>query len=190
MRYWSIGVVARWIISGVSTLHYSNTPALRCLVSRVQLSNHTRRGGSRLHVSVAGTEHGGKPGRFFLAPATRARLFKMPLAAYRLQCPFAIDFFLHPPQGFLYWLALFKLNFDQNYFTSSPKTLRGAHGLHGRCSGLVRTQRVSCPTQLSNGESGAGASETPGRIVPMGSDNSGRFWNRKPRVVVEEDGVK
>jgi hypothetical protein len=43
---------------------------------------------------------------------------------------------------------------------------------------------------LSNGESGAGASETPARIVPMGSDNSGRFWNRKPRIVVEEDDVK
>ena len=49
---------------------------------------------------------------------------------------------------------------------------------------------IACPTQLSNGESGARASDTPAWIVAMGSDDSGRFWNRKPRVVVETDDVK
>jgi len=75
-----------------------------------------------LHIGVAGAEHGREPGGFLFAPAAFARFLKMPMVAHDFQSPFAVDFFLQPPQGFLNRLALFKLNFGQNSLTSSRQS--------------------------------------------------------------------
>jgi hypothetical protein len=67
----------------------------------------------KLQVGVAGGQHGGKPGRFFLAAPALARLFKMPVAAHDFQRTFAVDFFLQSPQGLFDGLAFFQFNFGQ-----------------------------------------------------------------------------
>ena len=74
------------------------------------------------HVGVARAKHGGESGRLFFAPAPLARLLEMPMVAHHFQCPFAVDLFLEPPQGFLHGFAFFKLYLGQTFLTSSPKT--------------------------------------------------------------------
>ena len=66
-------------------------------------------------IRVTGGEHCRKARRFFFATAAFARFFEMPVAANHLQCPFAVNFLFEPPQGLVYRLAFFKLNFSQNY---------------------------------------------------------------------------
>jgi hypothetical protein len=46
------------------------------------------------HISVTGAQHGRKAGSFHFAALSLAGLFKMPVVAYFLQRPFAIDLFL------------------------------------------------------------------------------------------------
>jgi hypothetical protein len=62
---------------------------------------------NKSHVRVARGKHRGEPRGFFLAPAFLAGLFKMPMAARDLEGPFAVDFFLQPPQRAIHWLAFF-----------------------------------------------------------------------------------
>ena len=60
-----------------------------------------------LQIRVTGGQHGGEPGRFHLATAPFARLFKMPVVAHDLQRAFAVDFLFQSPQGLFDWLAFF-----------------------------------------------------------------------------------
>ena len=66
-----------------------------------------------LQIRVTRGQHGGEPGRFHLATAAFARLFKVPVIAHDLQGSFAVDFLLQSPQGLFNWLAFFKFYFGQ-----------------------------------------------------------------------------
>jgi hypothetical protein len=65
------------------------------------------------HVGVTSRQHGGEPGRLFLAATAFTRLFEVPVIAHDFQRAFTVDFFLQSPQRFLNGLALFQLNFCQ-----------------------------------------------------------------------------
>src|SRR5579859_6288452 len=60
-----------------------------------------------LQVRVTRAQHCGEPRGFHLAPFAFAGLLEVPVIAHNLKRPFAVDFFLQSPQGFLYWLAFF-----------------------------------------------------------------------------------
>ena len=66
-----------------------------------------------LQVRVTRAQHCGEPRRLHLAPFAFAGLLEVPVIAYNLQRPFAVDFFLQSPQGLLYWLAFFQFDFCQ-----------------------------------------------------------------------------
>jgi hypothetical protein len=112
----SVGVWERFI---APPLHGSGTPLLSRLVRRPAARSLDIR---RLHVGVPRRKHGGEPGRLLFAPAPLARLLEMPVVAHNLQGALAVDLLLQSPQRFIYRLAFFKLNFGQNYLTSSPRT--------------------------------------------------------------------
>lgn len=119
--HWSDGALGCWSVAN----HSATPPLPHSVVERAGRGNRPRPALQirRLHVGVARGEHSGEPCRFLFAPALLAWLLKMPVIAHDLQCPFAVNLLLQPPQHFFHWLALFKLNLGQNYLTSSPKTL-------------------------------------------------------------------
>src|SRR2546426_12007429 len=83
---------------------------------------HTRPVSSErgLQFGVTRTQHGGKPRGLFLAPATFARLFKMPMVAHFLQGALPVDLLLQSPQRPIHGLAFFQPDLGQLKLTSSP----------------------------------------------------------------------
>ncbi len=73
------------------------TPVM--LVTAFQANNAAE---CSLHVRVAGAEHGRKTCGLLLAAAPFAGFLKMPMVAYHLQRPFAVDFLFQSPQGLFY----------------------------------------------------------------------------------------
>ena len=67
----------------------------------------------QLIVRVAGGEHGGETGDFFLATAHGAGLLILPAVANNLERAFAIDFFLKPTQRTIHRFAFFQFNLCQ-----------------------------------------------------------------------------
>src|ERR1039458_6626824 len=116
LRCWSDGLVGS---RGVSSPRRSTTALVKW---RGTAAGRTRFATQRLCVGVARAEHGGKPRHLLFAAAALTGLLKMPVVACDLQRPFAVNLLLQSPQCPFHWLALFDLNFGQNYLTSSPKT--------------------------------------------------------------------
>jgi len=109
-------------------------------------------------IRVAGAQHGGETGRFHFATTPFARLFKVPVIAHDLQCPFAIDFLFQPPQGLFDWFAFFQFNFGQ--LNSHPLRrpwhewpLRPADTLQSSPRGYFRMGQLSTG---KNAQSGGG----------------------------------
>ena len=65
------------------------------------------------HVSIAGAQHGGKPGRLHLSAPPFAGLLEMPVVAHFFQSAFAVDLFLQAPQRLVNRLAFFQSYFGQ-----------------------------------------------------------------------------
>lgn len=98
------------------------------------------KGTPALQVGVAGAQHRGEAGRFLLAAALFARLFKVPMTANLFESAFTVDLLLQTSQGLLDGLAFFKSNFGQLLFTSSPRT--AAIPAVPKDASLVRPKRV------------------------------------------------